>query len=426
MPFSSRPVVTGLGPVCSTGFGRDPFWESLLDTGTKPAPIYDPSSTGLPLPPMPLYRPDGDQVESWLRAESLSDLPPDAELRLSAAAASLAIGDAHAQDKLAGASLVVTCEAPGMDRFLRGLFEDFTEASARAEESALDPRALFERFYQRHKKAAYSTQSFIYLHELARALGIHGHTLFVNNACASGLYALDAAAALIEGGKAPLAIVVGAESPTFPSKGLWFSESGLHSQDGFLRPFDLERSGLILGEGAAAIVLESREHARKRGARIYGEYLGGHFNQEGWKVTVPNFTESFHENAIRGACKTAGVNPTEIQGIIAHGAGTTLSDAYEARGITSVFGDWPERPAVTALKGYFGHTLGASALIELVALFLAFERGALPASAGFNTPDPKLKLKLLTRPTEQRPDTLMKVSNGFAGFNAAAVFRRQY
>jgi len=426
MPFSARPVVTGLGPVCSTGFGRDPFWESLLDPGAKPAPLYDPSSAGLPLPPMPLYRPDGDQVESWLRAQSLSDLPPDAELRLSAAAASLAIQDARVKDELTGASLVVTCEAPGMDRFLRGLFEDFTKASGAEAEPGLDSRAFFERFYERHKEAAYSTQSFLYLHVLARALGVHGHTLFVNNACASGLYALDAAAALVEAGKAPLAIVVGAESPSFPSKQLWFTESGLHSRDGFLRPFDRDRSGLILGEGAAAIVLESLDHARKRGAKIYGEYLGGHFNQEGWKVTIPNFAESFHEEVLRGACETARVDPTEIQGIIAHGAGTALSDAYEARGITSVFGDWPERPAVTALKGYFGHTLGACALIELIALLLAFEKGTLPACAGFSTPDPKLKLELLTRPVEQRWDTLMKVSNGFAGFNAAAVFRGIY
>jgi 3-oxoacyl-[acyl-carrier-protein] synthase II len=424
MPFAARPVVTGLGPVCSAGFGRGPFWETLLDPDVKPAPMYDPAAAGLPLPPMPLYRPDGDQVESWLQGESLSALPPDTELRLSAVAASLAIKDAGLNHELASAALVATCEAPGMDRFLRGIFEDFSTALGADGGSALDSSAVFQRFYQRHKEAAYSTQSFLYLHVLARALRIHGHTLFVNNACASGLYALDAAAALVETGKAPLAIVVGAESPSFPSKQLWFSEGGLHSRDGLLRPFDRDRTGLILGEGAAAIVLESWDHAHERGAKIYGEYLGGHFNQEGWKVTIPNFAECFHEDVLRGACAAASVNPEEIQGLIAHGAGTGLSDAYEARGITSVFGDWPQRPAITALKGYSGHTLGACALIEVVALLLAFEKETLPACAGFSTPNPKLKLEPLTRPLEQRWDLLMKVSNGFAGFNAATVFRR--
>jgi 3-oxoacyl-(acyl-carrier-protein) synthase len=363
--------------------------------------------------------PPGDAAAA-IRGPSFADLPPDPEVRLACAAAALAIADAGLDaPSLARAALVVTYEAPGMDRLLRSLWKSLAESAPRS-----DPADAFRSFYRRHREAAYGTHSFLHLHILARALGIHGPALFTGNACASGLYALEAGAMLIAGGHADLALVVAAESPLFPAKMLWFAEAGLHSPDGFLRPFDRERAGLVLGEGACALVLERPEAALARGARVLGEYLGGAFRQEGWKVTVPNFADPCHEECIRGAIASAGLEPADVDAVVAHGAGTSLSDAYEAKALTAVFGDWPQRPAVTALKGHFGHTLGASALLEAAAGILAMETGALPAALGFRDPDPKLKVAPLERPAGGRWDIVLKISNGFAGFNGAAVFGR--
>jgi 3-oxoacyl-(acyl-carrier-protein) synthase len=170
--------------------------------------------------------------------------------------------------------------------------------------------------------------------------------------------------------------------------------------------------------------VEPIEDARARGARIHGEYLGGGFNQEGWKVTIPDFSRPWHEEAIRSACARAGADPRSIDAVVAHGAGTLLSDAYEAKGITAVFGKRPERPAVTSLKGHFGHALGASALLETAALLLGLGRGVLPGTAGFQAEDPKLDLVPSARSVSRPLTRVLKVANGFAGFNAAAIFER--
>jgi 3-oxoacyl-(acyl-carrier-protein) synthase len=456
-----RVAITGVGPVCAAGVGAAQVAEALRLGEAAAAPLYDPREDGVPAPPFPLFRPDSRAVASLLEGRSAPELAEDPELRLALAAALLALRDAGIEDAGgasaaggAGASgdasgretaLVATWEAPGADLLLRSLLRDFESLAAAGTgaegtgakgtgaegtggaggTSANDRReALFRRFYARHKQRAYSSHSFLHLHLLARELRIHGHTLFLNNACASGLYALEAAASLLREGRARRALVIAAESPRFPTKKMWFEELGLYALDGSLRPFDAGRSGLVLGEGAAALVLEPVSEARRRGARIYGEYAGGHFNQEAWKVATPNFAETFHEETIRAACARAGIAPGEVDALCAHGAGTGLSDAYEAKAIAAVFGERPERPAVVALKGYLGHTLGACALLELAAVALALEKGFLPRSAGFAREDPRLKVYPTTARRDLRLGTVLKLANGFAGFNGAALVRR--
>ncbi len=414
--------MTGLGWVSALGSGRARALEALSKApSSKPAPVFDPHSEGLPVPAAPLYTADENSLRDALARLGPNDLVDDAELHLAAAAAKMAIEDAGAQSLLGEAALVLTYEAPGLDRILRGLFHDFVSSEAK---SGATPEQIFEHLFNVHKDAAYGMHSFLHLHSLAKALNIHGPTLFVNNACASGLYALEAAARSISEGHVDVAMAVAAESSRFPAKRLWFAEGGLYSTDGRIRPFDSNRSGLILGEGGAAWVLEPLEAAMARGARAQWEYIGGGFNQEGWKVTIPNFSEPYYEQAILKALKTAQVAAEDVDVIVAHGAGTALSDAYEAKGITAVFGDWPKRPLITCLKGWIGHTLGASAAIETALVLTCLEAGFLPGAAGFENSDPRLRMEPIRQPTPSAARTVLKVSNGFAGFNAASIFRR--
>jgi len=420
--LATRPVVTGIGPIASSGVGNEEFWAGLLEAPQGPAPLHDPSSEGIPSPPFHLRRPSRERVDEVLGGCGLLDLPDDPELRLGAAAAALALADARIEGGGSDVGLVMTWEAPGMERLLRALWSRLGSAAPADWSGA--PEEVLGSFYDGLRDPVYASQSFIHLHLLSKALGIHGPSLFVNNACASGLYALDAAAGLIESGKARVVIVVAAESPVFPGKHLWFTEAGLASRDGWLRPFDRDRSGLVLAEAAAALVVEPLDGALARGVRPHGEYLGGGFNQEGWKVTIPDFSRPWHEDVIRSACARAQVETGSIDAVVAHGAGTGLSDAYEAKGITAVFGKRPGRPAVTSLKGHFGHALGASALLETAALLLGLGKGTLPGTAGFRSEDPKLDLVPSTRAVSGPLARVLKVANGFAGFNAAAVFER--
>jgi 3-oxoacyl-[acyl-carrier-protein] synthase II len=421
-----RLAITGLGPLCAAGTGGEALWRSIAE-GRTPVSFIEPQASGIASPPFPAYELDEGAAERLLAREELSGLPADPELRLSLAALRLAIEDAELEPRhIAGAALVATYESAGLDRLQREIFAALAAgaAGAPAGTAPAAPEALFLDFYRRFKDAFYHTQSFIHLHLLCRTLEIHGPTLFVNNACASGLHALEAAAELLRSAKADVALVVAAESPLFPTKKLWFEELGIYALDGRLRPFDRDRSGLVFGEAGAAVVLEPLGRALERGARVRAEYLGGFSNQEGWKVAVPNIAERYYEEAVRGACRAAGVTPGEIDLINAHGAGTHLSDLYEARGLTSVFGEWPGAPPIVALKPYFGHALGASALLEACALILALERRTLPATPGFATPDPRLKLAPAAGPRRADLRTALKMANGFAGFNAGAVFRR--
>jgi 3-oxoacyl-(acyl-carrier-protein) synthase len=264
----------------------------------------------------------------------------------------------------------------------------------------------------------------MHLHLAARALGIHGPALFLNNARASGLYALEAAADQLRMGRCKLALAAAAESPHFPTKYLWFREAGVYSLSGRLRPFDRDRDGLVLGAGSAAVALETLEAAEARGARILAEYLGGASSQEGWKVAVPNLTERYYEETLRAALRAARVEPGEIDLLNPHGAGTPLGDRAEAMGIAAVFGPWPARPRVTCFKPCLGHTLGASALLETVALLLCMEHGVAPATPGFEREDPALRVRCLARNERADLRMVLKMSCGFAGFNAGAVFRR--
>lgn len=418
-----RIAVTGIGPICAAGEGREALWASIEALRT-PVAGHSSRISGIPWGAYPIYGLPEEVSERILKAPG--DLPEDHELRISVAALRLAIADAGLRgDSLARAALVLTYEAPGIDRLLLGIFDDFLRRRSRdrEREPAGGDGGLLDEIYRRHKDAVYHTHSFMHLHLAARSLGVHGPALFLNNACASGLYALEAAADQLRAGRASLALVASAEVPLVPTKHLWFQEARVYSPTGVLRPFDRDRDGLVLGAGGAALVLESLEAAEGRGARVYAEYLGGASSQEGWKVAVPNLTERYYEETLRASLRAAGVEPDEVDLLNPHGAGTALGDLAEAAGITAVFGEWPERPRITALKPYFGHTLGASALLEAAALLLSLERGVIPPTPGFRTPDPRLKVLCAAEPEAAPLRTVLKMSSGFAGFNAGAVFR---
>jgi len=191
------------------------------------------------------------------------------------------------------------------------------------------------------------------------------------------------------------------------------------------RPFDRERDGFVMGEGAAILVLEEYEHAKARGAHIYAEVSGYAFCNDAHHMTAPRPDGSQAARAMRGALKDASVNPHEIEYVNAHGSSTPLNDPTETRAIKSVFGDHAAKLQVSSTKGYYGHALGASGAMEAAICALSIERQWLPPTLNLDHPDDGCDLDYI--PATGRTasvDYVLSNSFGFGGINAALVLQR--
>jgi len=191
------------------------------------------------------------------------------------------------------------------------------------------------------------------------------------------------------------------------------------------RPFDRDRDGFVMGEGAAILVLEEYERAKARGARIYAEIMGYAFGNDAHHMVAPLPDGSQAARAIRGALKDARVEPHEIGYVNAHGSSTPLNDTTETRAIKTVFGDHAEKLQVSSTKAYYGHALGASGAMEVAICALSLERGWLPPTLNLEDPDDGCDLDYIPGTgRDARVDYVLSNSFGFGGINAALVLRR--
>jgi 3-oxoacyl-[acyl-carrier-protein] synthase II len=191
------------------------------------------------------------------------------------------------------------------------------------------------------------------------------------------------------------------------------------------RPFDRERDGFVMGEGAAILVLEEYERAKARGAHIYAEISGYAFCNDAHHMTAPRPDGSQAARAMRGALKDAAVSPHEIQYVNAHGSSTPLNDPTETRAIRSVFGDHASKLQVSSTKAYYGHALGASGAMEAAICALSIKRGWLPPTLNLEHPDDGCDLDYIPAAGRQASvDYVLSNSFGFGGINAALVLQR--
>jgi 3-oxoacyl-[acyl-carrier-protein] synthase II len=191
------------------------------------------------------------------------------------------------------------------------------------------------------------------------------------------------------------------------------------------RPFDRDRDGFVMGEGAAVLILEERGRAIARGARIYAEVLGYGMTNDGHHMTAPRPDGSQAARAMRLALADAHVEANEIGYVNAHGSSTPLNDPTETLAVKQVLGDHAYRVPVSGTKGYYGHALGASGAIEAAICALALERGWLPPTVNLASPDPACDLDYMAGAGRAaKPETIISNSFGFGGINASLVMRR--
>jgi 3-oxoacyl-[acyl-carrier-protein] synthase II len=239
-------------------------------------------------------------------------------------------------------------------------------------------------------------------------------------ACAAGAQAISDALRAIQWGYADAAVAGGAEGAVRRPTEAGFAAAKALSPRGIARPFSVDRDGFVLGEGAALLVLEELEQARARGARILAEIGGAASTADAHHITAPHPQGNGAERAIHLALKDAGLRPSDVAYINAHGTGTGLNDLTEGMVIARVFGE--EQPPVSSIKGTTGHALGASGAIEAATAVLAIERHQLPPNIGLTEQDPEIPLTGIVRePLDWIPGPVVSNSFGFGGHNAVLV-----
>lgn len=259
---------------------------------------------------------------------------------------------------------------------------------------------------------------------VAMQFGWTGPNLCVATACAAGSHAIGEATRLVRDGSSDVVLAAGIESALTPTAIAAFARmtalsSRADDPERASRPFDADRDGFVMGEGAGALVLERWDHAVARGAHIYGEIVGYGRTADAYHITAPSPGGEGAAACMQQAIDDAAVDPSAIGHINAHGTSTPLNDAAEAAAIRKVFGDGA--PAVTSTKGVTGHLIGAAGAVEAIASLLALHHHEIPPTANFERLGDDIGLDIVSSPRAAEPRPVLSNSFGFGGHNATLI-----
>ena len=262
-------------------------------------------------------------------------------------------------------------------------------------------------------------------------LGAQGPNFGVASACAAGSHAIGEAMRFMQSGAADVMITGGAEAAITPlSFGGFCAMKAMNSKyndspQTASRPFDADRAGFVMGEGAGVLCLETEEHAKARGATIICELAGYAATCDAHHITTPHPEGLGLANCLKGALDDAGVEPSDVAYINAHGTSTAYNDKFETMAIKKVFGDHASKLLISSTKSMTGHTLGAAGGIEAAIAAKALQTGIAPPTINYNTPDPECDLNYVPNKaqTMEAPKAAISDNLGFGGHNAALVFK---
>lgn len=264
---------------------------------------------------------------------------------------------------------------------------------------------------------------------IAIQYGMKGPNLSIVTACATGAHSIGDACRVIQYGDADVMVAGGTEANLTPlTVGGFNALKALSTKneapEKASKPFDNERDGFVIAEGAGILILEELEHARKRGARIYAEIVGYGYNGDAYHITAPSPDGEGSIRCMKLALKDAGIGPEDVDYINAHGTSTDLNDSAESRAIKQVFGENAHKVPVSSTKSMIGHLLGAAGAVEAVFSILAIRDQVCPPTINYEHPDPECDLDYVPNSARQkRIKIVISNSFGFGGTNAVLAFR---
>ena len=405
-----RVVVTGIGVFASTGKNAGSFFERLLQgrSAIRRIQQFDPSPLSVQIA---AEVPDYDPLD-YFPAKRLDLLDRFSQFALLAAKEAVDSSGIQLRDEERPRFGVVTGTGMGgASTFESGYFKLFAEQATRLHPFTI-PKIM-------HNAAT---------SQICMEFGAQGPALTTATACSSSGHAIGEAFHLIKYGMADVMLTGGTEAPiTFGMLRSWESVRVLATGNGdpskACRPFSADREGFVMGEGAAMLLLEELEHAKQRGARIYGEIAGFGMSSDASHITQPSIDGP--ARAVRMALTEAEVNPQEVDYINAHGTGTRVNDVTETQVIKEVFRDHARKLAISSTKSMHGHVMGSTGAVELAATIQAVDRGIVPPTANYTHPDPECDLDYVPNQAREMP-VRIAVSNSFAfgGLNAVLLVRR--
>jgi 3-oxoacyl-[acyl-carrier-protein] synthase II len=401
----NRVVITGLGVISPIGSGKHRFWEALLagTCGIAPVTSVDASKLSVHL---------GAEVRDFDPASYLRKRSPEAVGRTSqfaVAAARMALEDASLSDEAPLLRTAGVCL--GTTSGEAWVVERYNDLRCAAGLDAI-PGEMFHKY-----------PSNVIPSNIAIELGLHGPCMMIPTACAAGNYAIGYAFDTIRDNRAELMLAGGADA---------FSRITYY---GFARlgaiapkrcqPFDKNRKGMVPGEGAAVLILESLEHARARGANIYAEVRGYGISCDAHHMTAAHPLGDGAVRAMARAMKDSDVSPADVDYISAHGTGTPTNDRVEAIALHTLFGARARQLPMSSVKSMLGHSMGAASAIEGVVCALAIATGLVPPTINFEEPDPDCEVDCVpNHAREVRPGVVLNNAYAFGGNNACVCFSK--
>ena len=407
-----RVVVTGIGVISALGTGVEKNWNALLQgkSGVDRITRFDASE----LPTQIAGEVKDFNAEEFIDKKEIKKM--DLFIQYALAAAEMAMQDS---------ALVINEENAERVGVLVG--------------SGLGGLPTIEKYHEALAEGGYKKVSPFFIPMLIINLapgqisiryGAKGPNFSVVSACAAGTHAIGEAYHVIRRGDADAMITGGAESTITPLAIAGFNAMKALSTrnddpQGASRPFDKDRDGFVMGEGAGILVLEEYEAAKARGAKIYAELVGYGLSGDAYHLTAPAPEGEGAARCMKMPLKGARLNPEEVDYVNAHGTSTPFNDYYETLAIKSALGVHSRKVMVSSTKGMTGHALGAAGGIEAVFSLLAMERGVVPPTINYQTPDPECDLDYVPNIARQATvNVALSNSLGFGGTNATIIFKK--
>jgi len=432
--YKKRVVITGVGPITPVGIGKEAYWESLIEGRSSFRRFSFPERD------MSQYRCRiGASIEGFELSQYVNPTKHSKRLgrtsQFAIAATRLALRDAEIEveekkeENPGGHQATGEYQLKKLDSFQMGVILGV----------GVEAMDLLEHFHERFlSRGPRSLSPFglpnIYLSAITSRVSeyftLRGTSYTVSTACASATHAMVNSFLQIQGGGEDVMVTGGADACITPYVFGGFDVLRAMSRRNdnpskASRPFDRERDGFVMGEGCGVLVFEELDHAKKRGAHIYGEVVGWGMTADAYHLTGPDPDGRALGKAVKDALEMAGVHPEEVDYINPDGTSTLLNDRVETKMIRDVFGKHAYRIPLSSTKSITGHLMGAAGAIEAISVLLAIEKGIIHPTLNYEFPDPECDLDYVPNQAREKEVRLgLSISAGFGGVNSAILIKK--